>query len=133
MTAGRELDALVHAKVMGHPEQCWHPNAEKVDPKHTTLIRCPDCGETFGDSTYVLALSTLPRYSTDIAAAWSVVEKMRGEGVYIDVQPRCDRWDTVAGWQGPDDGDIWEQVSLTADTAPLAICLAALRAKGVDV
>lgn len=66
-----------------------------------------------------------PHYSTDISAAWLVVEKLNNEGyrIFIDNGNKwmCqfivpDKWST----QHPE------------DTAPMAICLAALKAKGVD-
>lgn len=74
--AGRELDALVAEKVM---RDCLHPYAlrEKVDPKKFTIgvddIRKCRCG-------YYLHAKALPfepkPYSTDIVAAWTVVEKL---------------------------------------------------------
>jgi len=66
-------------------------------------------------------------YSTDIAAAWSVVEKcvsdgmvfiVKGDGLRTgDFNPK---WTVLCGNQERTD----------ADTAPLAICLAALKAAG---
>ena len=79
----------------------------------------------------------LPHYSTDIAAAWQVVEKMETEG-----------WDVVVyhGGEGStcdmsersDDDDLGgyvytQEVGDCGISAPHAICLAALRAKGVEV
>ncbi len=68
-------------------------------------------------------------YSTDIAAAWLVVEEMRGRGWFFDLGDK------------PSDGDdltsprVWNAfVNRTtrgpdASTAPLAICLVALAAR----
>lgn len=75
----------------------------------------------------------LPDYVGHIACAWNVVEEMREAGVYIDVEPRCDRYDAVAGWAGSDDEGFWAQAFVTGGTAPEVICKAALRAKGVEV
>lgn len=61
----------------------------------------------------------LPRYSENIAAAWEIAENLR-----MQLKPRGGD-----GW--------WASVSsvnwIEADTAPLAICLAALRSVGVEV
>ncbi len=93
MKAGRELDALIAEKVFG-----------KI---------CP--GFEFD---YVG-----PHYSTQIADAWLVVEKMWDLGGFRvaiiavdDGQYECDFDDMRATF------------TLQADTAPLAICLAALKA-----
>jgi len=67
----------------------------------------------------------VPPYSTDIAAAWDVVEKLKGdEGVALN------------SGDFPDYGEGWHCMfdyphSAYADTAPLAICLAALKSRGV--
>lgn len=64
------------------------------------------------ESTYV------PRYSANIEAAWQVVEKLR-DGLRFELRRRPD-------------GGYWvsfgEEMTAEADTAPLAICRAALRA-----
>ena len=66
----------------------------------------------------------LPHYSTDIAAAWEVVR-------VFSTWPWCftssgDTFKFDLGYEG-------ERYSAIAETAPMAICLAALKAKGVDV
>lgn len=71
-------------------------------------------------------------YTTDISAAWKVVEKMQQDGWNMELlnayvvpdigrQHHCDF----------KDGHGWGKAY--APTTPEAICLAALRAKGVDV
>lgn len=59
--------------------------------------------------------------SRDIRAAWEVVEKLQG-GLRFELRRRPD-------------GGFWayfgEELSAEADTAPHAICLAALKAVGV--
>lgn len=68
-------------------------------------------------------------YSTDIAAAWRVVEKIK------NITPECEIvWDcTMKYWEV-----TWEYTEdryarfASAETAPLAICIAALRAVGVS-
>lgn len=95
----REIDALVADHVMGLSGP-W--------------------GATF------LGGKPLPHYSTDIAAAWEVVEKVgdiKLEG-YRCVDG-CFRWCVTTF-------DL-DDIEIRADTAPMAICLAALKAKGVEV
>ena len=91
MEAGRELDALI---------------AEKVMDDMLAGIRL-DGSPMFDD---------IPHYSTQIANAWLVVEKLR-----LFVQP------SALGWHSGLRGDIQEN-HRHANTAPLAICLAALKA-----
>lgn len=66
-------------------------------------------------------------YSTVIQAAWDVVEKLNlivavGQGVYMAGFPI---------WQPGKLVEIGYET--TTNTAPLAICLAALKAKGRDI
>lgn len=96
MKPGREVDALVAEKVMG-----W------------TISE----GFYYGPGERVPA--NIPRYSTDIAAAWEVVEKMRGAAGFMLVNF------AGGGWQA-DIGDACEH----AETAAHAICLAALTGVG---
>ncbi len=79
-----------------------------------------------------------PRYSEDIAAAWEVVEKMRENEVLLWTQlsPGGNYRIEIRRFLKSDVTDsIWEKAQgyEVADTAPLAICLAALRAKGVEL
>lgn len=68
--------------------------------------------------------NVVPYYSADISAAWEVVEKLYTENFCLD---------RVAGDYRCNFGLIDEYPEWDlADTAPLAICLAALKAKGVD-
>lgn len=114
MQAGRDLDALIAEKVMGlRVEPCrkiGEPRAIANEHGHF---------ERF-----------IPHYSTDIADAWEVVEKLH--------------------MQADEEGDVILSINVSkervgyrceilcfeaayvhdADTAPLAICLAALAAVG---
>jgi hypothetical protein len=146
MEAGRELDALIHERVMGgNPVGCLHADVVRVNPGRSNLLRCEACGETFGDTTYAMAVSWWPFYSTDLEAAWEVAEKAR-----LMVWPRL----SAPGWcagpnthPNPFTAAVWEATGMNqngegvvyyhlntaapADTAPLAICRAALKALGV--
>ena len=65
----------------------------------------------------------------DIADAWLVVEKMRERGLYIDLRASSSGYFAMWSRAGRDDEDIWVTGSShVADDAPLAICLAALKA-----
>lgn len=105
----RKIDALVAEHVMDLDGPYYDESVHDSEPY-------------FG--TYALA----SRYSTDIAAAWEVVEKMRHEIALIPMGRT--RWmatsnrskTAMSDWYGP-----------VADTAPLAICLAALKSKNIEV
>lgn len=127
MNPGRDLDAIVAEKVMGcSTKKDGHMlagivvgerlvcNCEKGE--HNTNPRFPNYG--------------VKDYSTDISAAWEVVEKVRPSFSEI--------------WIGRSDTEMsahWKcsiqkmdsNYEATADTAPHAICLAALKAVGVEV
>lgn len=64
-----------------------------------------------------------PRYSTDIAAAWKIVETYRSVGIYVSVHILRDNWVGVAltavNWV----------VDVDRRTAPEAISLAAILVK----
>lgn len=104
MPAGREMDAAIAEKVMGfrvmRDEQHGH-----------ILCNDPDQIEIGGH---------VKPYSTDIGSAWKVVEKMKPFRLWlIDLE---DYWQ--ASSLNPDDGN---GLKANAETAPLAICRAALK------
>ena len=117
MPAGRELDALVAEKVMGRETTHWT--------------------DGFGD-TGVTFFAPVEPYSTDIAAAWEVVERinMNGYDVHIDrVKPlrSASRLWYVAFLKGP----RVHQKPIKGDghdpgCLPTAICRAALKAVSND-
>ena len=77
-------------------------------------------GEEWTHMTRDYVWSDIPEYSTDIKAAWLVVEKLREEYEPIKIIV----WDkAVHVFIGMD-----ERVFVDAPTAPEAICLAALKA-----
>lgn len=102
MEAGRELDALMAVEVMGvELKRGLQPHASE-----------PNCWHV------------VPSYSTDIAAAWQVAEKfIRAGGA---------AWVEGDGHTGYRAGVTSEKgrFEAEADTAPLAICLAAREAVG---
>ena len=114
MPAGREMDALVDIEIMGLDvcvckyvlEWLYRLPFDSLDP-------CHQCGKPFAKHR-----------STSIAAAWEVVEKFRKEETPMEV---------TSGFFGPYSCRIASNhgwlAMVQADTAPLAICRAALKAK----
>jgi len=117
LEAGPELDALVAARVMG-----------------LTVVRDPvsERGVSIGEAGP--KGFDLKKYSTEIAAAWEVLEKLRcmlSKGkfgwVHVCAGPKNDGWEVQfvqAKFMEPGEIDFF----LQAETAPLAICRAALKA-----
>ena len=123
----RERDALVAEKVMG---LCPH-NSSMVEPDtfdgEVSYYWCCWCFDR-RSSRHAFDQS---RYTTDISAAWQVVEKMQEGGfiggVYLpDPKAKRYRWYVTIG-----SISLREGYAAYGDAAPFAICLAALRAKGV--
>ena len=107
----RELDALIAEKVFGWTHCA--PNSP-YDGEVTGVFF--GTGRPHGGGTI-----PLPHYSTDISAAWEVVEKV---GLLNEYLLGC--WDDGIWVVSDVDGNWYAD----AVTAPLAICLAALKAKG---
>jgi hypothetical protein len=127
LEAGRELDILIAERIFGwvwvvatawnarwlcEPDryQTANPKWPKWDGSTEVLVRYPQQCEP-DEHGY------LPQYSSDIAAAWEVVEKMKAFslGQRVDGSWQC--W----WWQGV-------HMGAHGETAPLAICRAALKA-----
>lgn len=142
MRPGRELDALIAEKVMGievviHPERYLLIAGDGGDffgKNFVTTILCHN--QTFEKHSPGKTIKILPYYSTNIPDAWAVVEKLRSLN-------GGDVGEFRLTWSGhKKDGyvfRIWEndlpQVDLKdfeGESAPHAICLAALKAMGVN-
>jgi hypothetical protein len=77
-----------------------------------------------------------PDYSSDIGAAWQLVENLRERGHRIEVGSVARNQSAYTVTATPierSDASTKGRVTHTEATAPLAICLVALRASGVDV
>lgn len=109
MTDLCKIDALIAEHVMG------------VGKMRGTFVTDID------QETRTLTLATrleYPRYSASIEAAWEVVEKLNAEGFWFNLST-CDDRTFTADFSG----DSREYSA----SAPYVICLAALKAKGVEV
>jgi hypothetical protein len=127
LTAGRELDALVAEKVMGITPKDVRVRGE-VD---TPLVRV--CNESAywredgrHDRYQLRTHADAQCYSADIELAWQVVEKMLALGWYFDLR----NYGTWTAIFDRDSGSPDDHATDDGDSAPLAICRAALAAVG---
>ena len=130
MEVGRELDALIAEKVMGW-EKCFTPFQKETDAAPKGWIADKD-------GVWTSRIST-PKFSEDIEAAWEIAKKLcltifPMPSTYADMP---EKWiaGTVAEladftWSKgvPDSIDFYFGACAIAETAPLAICRAALGA-----
>jgi hypothetical protein len=128
MDAGRELDMLVAEKVMGCQWRRFGNLGEVLSPPNS-LHSWADTHRGERRPTFML-----PAYSTDIAAAWEVVE---AAGPFVKLTHGIALDGQTQGW-------LWECLLYRKDevsprqafahgvTAPLAICRAALAAVEVS-
>ena len=119
MEAGKGFDAIIARQVMGWTKATLHDD-----------VTGPEAYWCMGGKAMAPVDSFTP--STDIASAWKVVEHLLCHGwdekhffqLHYD---NVDLWDASFYKEPSGDGggpDVWG----TAPTAPLAICLAALKA-----
>jgi hypothetical protein len=124
MTAGRELDAIIAEKVMGGKHVKESVPYTMIDPYTSEEMELFDHRDYWEFPQPDWKGLPLPRFSTSIADAWLVVEKLVGRGRVFIVKGDGLRTGNNPKWTVLCDGV--ERVD--ADTAPLAICLAALKA-----
>lgn len=125
MKAGRDLDALIAEKVTNLP------NIHIVTGNHHHAN-----GLVYGKHLLTGYPESVPFYSTDIAAAWKVVEKIPmtvhapgasyAHGEYANSD---DAWLAEARMPGI---EYYNTVTSKGQTSPEAICLAALKTLGID-
>lgn len=120
----RELDLIVAEKVMGIKLVDWPTGREFSISSATAALVLSETNK-----------ARIPKYSTDIADAWEVVEKIKNMppkeaeemGAELAIDACGDSW--WVGWRWHE----WTDCGARADTAPHAICLAALRSVGVKL
>lgn len=133
--SGRALDRKIHLRIFGHSTQSACPLCPQrfyLDPSN----RCPH----------------VPPYSSDIRAAWLIIERMLGRRVgdlvVVEVDVSAALYDPEAPTSytctvtlatpldAPlGDSTVFDAADVTAETMPLAICsaaLAAIEGRGVD-
>lgn len=124
----RQIDALVAKQVMEERviDIPFIPNT--VCPE-TALFTDEAASEWRKRYPHSCPIKTIPRYSSKIAAAWQVVERMIALGYRLDIRwLLSNQWDVIfEKWPDP------RRISKTDPSCALAICLAALRAVGVEV
>ena len=128
MKPGRELDALIAEKVMGLHEFCSYAGKSKAS------LGWGKNGADF----FKGEISALPSYSTNIASAWEIVEKLQSlrksvrvynQGIVSETTDLYSCEIENRYYEG--EPDTW--FSGWVESAPHAICLAALKAMGVEV
>lgn len=119
MKAGRELDALVAEKVMGL--RVFNDKREYALP---FILRD---GVNHPPPFMPDEQMEIPHFSTEIAAAWMVVEK-----VLLHISPMVCR-EGLYAWVVSDKHDLnATNLIVIEESAPLAICFAGLKAVGVE-
>jgi len=118
MEAGREMDSLIAEKVMG-----WRWSGENkkwlIPPDDDPRIAWAALWDKKGRPDW------LPDYSTDIADAWQVVEKLHDLGYRVEINSTCDKglYDVEVS-KSYSNGTVCECVVF--QPISLAICRAAL-------
>ena len=126
LTAGRELDVLVAEKVMGwrrrfgaFVDDQWSDDAVILLPFEPGKYPKEP---VYTDAPITVVSPVTPRFSTDIADAWTVVERLLGDGCRVTcrVADGGARVEIDTPFLHP------RMFSATAVSAPLAICRAAI-------
>lgn len=135
--AGRELDAEVAKKVMGLTVEFVKGNPAAWEAKTGKPMRwLPNDYMVVGQKAmYRIGTFSdmhVPNYSTDIAAAWEVVEKMKADGYTLELDDRRAGWAAVFIKYGGTHETLAQIGSETVidKSAPRALVLAALKAVG---
>jgi ribosomal protein L37AE/L43A len=150
MEAGRPLDVFVSEVVMRKCAHRWEEAALEnacpacggaTFPESIGTVECRKCGKRAAGLAFrVDGQDHCPLYSTNIAAAWEVVEHLEKQSIVLclldrlgyrdeDLSPlyRAEFMDVEAHEQEKERKDIWLGVAEAA-TAPLVISRAALLA-----
>ena len=129
LPASRDLDALVAEQVMGGLSK------HEWDTSYTGVDFCHVCQSTGDDLFYGRTTNDacIPHYSTSMAAAWEIVQHFFAKGhtvvlfAYAETHPvrhKPEGESYCCEMHHPEQRIAFGR----ADTAPLAICRAALRA-----
>ena len=139
MVAGRELNERVHVDVMGREvgtqeKHTWEPLLDERS-KGKWCSHCGICWFKGNPKPERVCEAYVGDYSGDIAAAWTVVEKLKADGWAIHMDSIGFNNDIEGEWRtffslDDDSGDQCAWVHEDGDTAPHAICKTALAAVG---
>lgn len=147
MKSGTDLDALVAEKVMGWK---WSEAEHRVaDPEGWSTrkilipLKCEWILSTYNLEPGMNSVSIpVPRYSTDIAAAWEVVMALhrQGHGFCIEQSPSAEKPTVhiVPKEKRPNCNGLihfiedMEKISYSCESLPHAICITALKAVGYE-
>ncbi len=128
----RELDALVGKYLIGEdPQTYWEDSHSflRFDSIEEALNAMSDpyfqrCfPEGVRMDNELSEVFEFRAYSSDLSLAWEVVERLSGTVNTLRVKREKGRWVAAFG-DGP---------AVSASSAPVAICLAALRTRGIEV
>ena len=115
MEAGRELDEIVAEKVMGWKWDRRYPTSDPqfIPPEGDPRLAWAAEWDERGIPEY------LPEYSTDLGMAWEIVDRVRGSF-------SSQQWEI---WTH----ELCSNAQILRGDTPIIICLAALKAVGVEV
>ena len=128
----RELDALVGKYLIGEdPQTYWEDSQsfmrfDSIEEALNAMAdpyfqRCfPEGVRLDNELSEVFEFRA---YSSDLSLAWEVVERLSGTVNTLRVKREKNRWVAAFG-DGP---------AVSASSAPVAICMAALRTRGIEV
>lgn len=137
----RERDALIAEHVMERKPECflikrgylYRPNYAGYTANEAAAGRYPEnIAKAYAERSHgevTARLVPVPDYTTSIADAFQVVEKMRAEGVFLRITCDADLWEVNAYRDGPGQwigGNIGKSL-------PEQISIISLRARGFDV
>lgn len=126
--ADRELDALVAERVVGWSEMfCGRCHEPAAMVRYGGLFCSEECAERASDFALDEAQRAWKRgrcnYSTDPAAAFTVLEAMRARGYFVGVSGSEERWNASIHHPTRIGATVWHD-----DSMPRAVAIAALRA-----
>ena len=128
----RELDALVGGHLTGEVPEVYWEDAHAVLRFETEqealealerLKAQPTLPKVNWDLVKVTQIKSYRPYSSEIAMAWSVVEKIASAECGLRIRREKGLWHVSFGNRG----------ETVARSAPVAICVAALHASGIEV
>lgn len=127
-----ELDAIVAEKVMG-----WQ-NVAPVDNNQVAYLFCDRFNGNPPQASQIDSPVIVPSYSKSLDAAWEVVDRLRNSPYWCSVAIDADSLSVLSPNLVQIEIEMWKNGDPTfqyteSATAPIAICLAALKTIGIEV